>query len=739
LSKPKILIADDVPANIRILWEIIKDDYEVSVTTSGAEAVEIARSESPPDLILLDIMMPEIDGYEVCRILKADENTRSIPIIFITAMTREEDETKGLDLGAVDYITKPFRPAIVKARIRVHLEVKQSRDHLEDIVKARTAELRDLNTRLIKDIAERKRTEDQLRQAKDEELRLLEMTTALSYELNLNRLLKRIMDTTTVLLCADRCTLFLHDEKSNELWSRIAGGLKDNEIRFPAYMGIAGSVFTTGDIINIPDAYADKRFNPEVDKKTGYITRSILCMPVKNKKGKTIGVVQVLNKKGGPFSDTDERRLRAFSAQASIALENATLFEDVLNMKNYNESMLESMSNGIISLDADRNIVKCNASALRILGEKADEFSEDESERIKTVLCKINPWIKESISKVMETEEIDLTMDTNLMLAKGVPVSVNLTVVPLINIQQELIGSLLILEDITREKRLKGTIARYMTKEVADKLMEGGDAVLGGQIQEATVMFSDIRSFTTISEKIGPQETVSLLNEYFTLMVDIIFRYEGILDKYIGDAIMAVFGAPFNTGEEPERAVKTAIDMMAALKEFNKQRKEPINIGIGINTDEVLSGNIGSLKRMDYTVIGDGVNLASRLEGANKFYGTSILVSEKTFKGLKNNYLHREIDLIRVKGKTRPVGIYQILDYHNKNSFPNIKDVLELFQDGLNFYRCRSWEKGIKNFSRILNLNRQDKPSHLYLKRCQYFAEKPPPDDWDSVWDMKSK
>jgi len=739
LSKQKILIVDDVPANIRILWEIIKDDYEVSVTTTGAEAVEIARAESPPDLILLDIMMPEMDGYEVCRVLKADDNTRNIPIIFITAMTKEEDETKGLELGAVDYITKPFRPAIVKARIRVHLEVKYHRDHLEETVKARTTELKEMNIRLMKDIAERKRAEAQLRQARDEELRLLEMTTALSYELNLNRLLTRIMDTTTVLLCADRCTLFLHDEKNNELWSRIAGGLKDKEIRFPSHLGIAGSVFTTGLTINIPDAYSDKRFNPEVDKKTGYRTRSILCMPVKNKKSKTVGVVQVLNRKGGPFSETDERRLKAFSAQASIALENARLFEDVLNMKNYNESMLESMSNGIISLDADRNIVKCNAAAFRILGEEVDELSEELATRIGTVICKNNPWIKESIDKVMETEEIDLTVDTDLILAKGIPVSMNLTVVPLINIQQELIGSLLILEDITREKRLKGTIARYMTKEVADKLMEGGDAVLGGQIQEATIMFSDIRSFTTISEKIGPQETVSLLNEYFTLMVDIIFRYEGILDKYIGDAIMAVFGAPFNTGEDHERAVNTAIDMMKALNEFNRHRKDTINIGIGINTDEVLSGNIGSLKRMDYTVIGDGVNLASRLEGANKLYGTNILVSEKTFRGLKNHYLYREIDLIRVKGKTRPVGIYQIMDYHNENSFPNIKDVLELFQDGLHCYRCRSWKKGIKHFSRILQMNINDKPSNIYLGRCRHFSENPPQDDWDCVWDMKSK
>jgi adenylate cyclase len=175
---------------------------------------------------------------------------------------------------------------------------------------------------------------DEVQKKEEEESQLLEITTAISSELQLQPLLAKIMETTTEILDADRSTLFLYDEKTNELWSQVGQGLEIKEIRFPSHLGIAGTVFTTGETINIPDAYKDSRFNPEIDKKTGYITKTILCMPVKNKKGKTIGVTQVLNKKGGPFTKVDENRLRAFSAQAAIALENARLFDDVLNMKN---------------------------------------------------------------------------------------------------------------------------------------------------------------------------------------------------------------------------------------------------------------------------------------------------------------------------------------------------------------------------------------------------------------------
>lgn len=593
---------------------------------------------------------------------------------------------------------------------------------------------------LQKEISEHKRVQEQLKRAKDEESQLLEMTNALSYELNLGNLLIKIMNTTKMLLSAERCTLFMYDEKTDELWARATEGSETKDLRFPGHLGIAGSVFTTGQTINIPDAYADKRFNQEIDRKTGFRTRSILCMPIKNKEGQIIGVTQVLNKQGRPFTEMDEKRLAAFSAQASVALENAKLFEDVLNMKNYNEGMLESMSNGVISLDAEKNIVKCNAAALRILQEDPDNIIGASA---IDFFSEKNPWVLKSIDKVMKTEMVDLTMDTGLMLSNETGVSVNLTTVPLINVHKECIGSLLVLEDITREKRLKGTMTRYMAKEVVDKLLEHGETILGGMTQEATIMFSDIRGFTTLSEKMTPQETVSMLNEYFSIMVDIIFNYEGVLDKYIGDAIMAVFGAPFSTGKDPDRAVKTAIDMLTALGKFNRKRiaefKDPINIGIGISTNNILSGNIGSLKRMDYTVIGDGVNLASRLEGTNKVYGTHILVSEFTYKKLTERYISREIDLIQVKGRTKPIGIYQILGHDEQKAFPHLSEALELFSKGLTYYRQRDWQQGIDCFGQVLTLNENDTASRLYLDRCQYFAENPPPENWDHVWRFNTK
>ncbi len=581
---------------------------------------------------------------------------------------------------------------------------------------------------------------EQVMRAREEENLLLEVTTALSSELRLLPLLGKIMETTKDLLNADRCTLFMHDEKTGELWSQVAQGLESREIRFPAHLGIAGSVFTSGETINIPDAYADDRFNPDVDKRTGYRTRSILCQPVRNKNGKIIGVTQVLNRQDGPFTETDERRLRAFSSQASIAIENAKLFDEVLTMKNYNESMLESMSNGVFSVDADLCIVKANSAALRILqageadlvGVRAGEFFTGD-----------NGWLVESVEQAMKSLSPVVTMDAEIRVEGGEGVSANVTAAPLLGANGGQMGALVLLEDITREKRIKGTMARYMTREVAEKLLETGEDALGGQAQEATILFSDIRSFTTLSERMGPQATVAMLNDYFSIMVDIIFRYEGILDKYIGDAIMAVFGAPFASGEDPDRAVRAAVDMMRALRRFNTERQgaglEKIDIGIGISTDEVLSGNIGSLKRMDYTVIGDGVNLASRLEGANKMYGSHILVSEMTFGKLTGGYPCREIDLIRVKGKTKPVAVYEILGYHDEESFPGLPDVLEVYTEALGCYRCGDWAKGAGLFGEALRINPSDKACRLYKDRCDFFMSNPPGDGWDGVCVMETK
>ena len=200
-----------------------------------------------------------------------------------------------------------------------------------------------------------------------QEMEFIDVVSEVTADIKLGSLLQKVMGEATRLLNAERSTLFLNDEKTNELWSEVGQGLESVQIRLPNHLGIAGAVFTSGKAINIPYAYADLRFNPAFDKKTGFFTRSILCVPIVNKHGKMIGVTQVLNRRGGPFTSEDESRLRAFTAQISIALENAKLFADVQAMKNYNESMLESMSNAVITLDEAEKIATCNAAGLRIL------------------------------------------------------------------------------------------------------------------------------------------------------------------------------------------------------------------------------------------------------------------------------------------------------------------------------------------------------------------------------------
>lgn len=572
-----------------------------------------------------------------------------------------------------------------------------------------------------------------------QEMEFIDVVSEVTADIKLGSLLQRVMGEATRLLNAERSTLFLNDEKTAELWSEVGQGLESVQIRLPNHLGIAGAVFTSGKAINIPYAYADLRFNPAFDKKTGFFTRSILCVPIVNKNGKVIGVTQVLNKRGGPFTSEDESRLRAFTAQISIALENAKLFADVQAMKNYNEAMLESMSNGVITLDDNERIATCNAAGLRlfrlhpsqVLGKPAAEF-----------FAGANAWLLDKLKRVAETQNAEQLMDAELAVDSD-RLSVNATLQPLLSAEGRRIGSLLLLENISNEKRLKTTMLRYMDPGIADQMLAAGAEALGGRSVNATVLFSDIRSFTTITEQLGAQGTVALLNEYFTLMVDCIQREEGMLDKFIGDAIMAAFGIPVGHDDDADRAVRAAVAMLRELGHWNQQRsgegKLPVDIGIGLNTDNVVTGNIGSKKRMDYTIIGDGVNLAARLESACKQYGAHILVSEFTYRQLRGTYYSRELDLVVVKGKTQPVAIHEILDYHSEESYPNLTDALRHFKAGLAKYRKQEWAAATAEFRDVLALNPHDKAAALYVERCEHFAIHPPGADWDGVWVMESK
>ena len=573
-----------------------------------------------------------------------------------------------------------------------------------------------------------------------EEAMLLEVISSIVSEIRLGPLLEKILSAATQLLDSERGALFLHDPKRNELYSHSAGGIDSTEIRFPSNAGIAGECFTSGAVINILDAYQDARFNPEIDRRTGYRTSSILCMPILAKGTRPIGVMEILNRKAGPFSAADERRLHAFCAEAAVSIQNAQLFEEINAERNYNESILRSMSNGVLTLDADGVLRKVNDAAVRIL-------RRDEADLVGRSLAELfvgrNAWVAGSLEKVRSAGKTDISVDTDLYVEDAKTVSVDLTTVPLVSMSDEPIGYMLMMEDITREKRMRSTLSRYMSKTVMDQLLESGDAVLGGINREVSVLFSDIRGFTSISERLGAQETVALLNEYFTDMVDIVFAHRGVLDKYMGDMIMAVFGSVLQDTNDAENAVKVGSNMMAGLRVLNERLeargREGIRIGVGISTGDVVAGNIGSPKRLEYTVIGNRVNIAHRLEDANKYYGTSVLICNNTFQRIKGQAEVREIDLIRVRGMEEPVAIYEVIGHHTEESFPHREAAIGAFNEGLSRYRRRDWTSAARCFRDALAANPQDGPSRIYLGRCEIFHDAPPARDWDGVWSVQSK
>jgi len=292
------------------------------------------------------------------------------------------------------------------------------------------------------------------------------------------------------------------------------------------------------------------------------------------------------------------------------------------------------------------------------------------------------------------------------------------------------------------KKKVRGAFQYYLTASVVNEILKDPSKLkLGGDKKNLSVMFSDIRGFTSISEKLTPEELVHLLNEYLTAMTDVVFKYDGLLDKYIGDAIMAVFGAPLDQPDHALRACRTGIEMMSELRRLREkwaaEGRPDVNIGVGINTGDMVVGNMGSQMRFDYTVIGDSVNLASRLEGTNKEYGTNIIISEFTYEAVKDEIFCRELDAVRVKGKKYPVRIFELLG--DKKDSAQWQEFVGRFETGLAKYRTGLWDEAIAAFRGVLDVKPGDYPAQLYIDRCEALKEQPPVGEWDGVFTMTKK
>jgi adenylate cyclase len=505
---------------------------------------------------------------------------------------------------------------------------------------------------------------EQIEQRRKTSELLLDVMKSFSSELEVDGLLRKIMERTSAVLQAERSTLFLVDGKTREIWSKVAQGGDMVEIRVPIGRGIAGAVAATGETINIPDAYADPRFNQEVDRRTGYRTRTVLCAPVHDAQGAIVGVAQVLNKAGGPFTADDEELLAALSAQAFIALDNARLFESVVTMKNYNDSILACMATGVMTLDRDGLVTSVNPAFRRIFG--APDRAAGCSVR-ELLDVKLNEPFVVGLDACARAGLPHQDYELKYALGPDESVNVNVSVVPLLDSKRQPLGVVVVAEDITQEQRLMSTLCRYVTREIAEEVMkQKGRLRLGGTRQPVSILFADIRNFTAISERHEPETIVEFLNDYFAVMVQEIFAEHGTLDKFMGDGIMAVFGAPISRPDDPVRAVRAALGMRRSLRGFNERQRArggvEIEIGIGISHGESISGNVGSEQRMEYTVIGDSVNLAARLEGLTKNHPYKILINDRIYEQVKDRFECVLLGEERVKGKAQPVQVYGIPD-----------------------------------------------------------------------------
>jgi adenylate cyclase len=291
------------------------------------------------------------------------------------------------------------------------------------------------------------------------------------------------------------------------------------------------------------------------------------------------------------------------------------------------------------------------------------------------------------------------------------------------------------------KRKVRGAFQQYVSPEVIRRLLSDPERVKPRKT-DVSVLFSDIRGFTTISEALDAQTLAGLLNGYLTEMTRIIFRHQGTLDKYIGDAVMAIWGAPFDEPNHAERCCLSAVSMLARLGELQVQWRAQgspvLEIGIGINTGIASVGNMGSSLRYGYTAMGDAVNLAARLEGLNKEYGTQILISEFTRRALRDDqFIFRELDFIRVKGKLQPVTIYEILGPRAKET--SGEELVALFSIAREAYKHRDWRTARSAWAAILERWTDDGPSRVFLARCEEYITEEPPVEWDGVYAMKHK
>ena len=492
--------------------------------------------------------------------------------------------------------------------------------------------------------------------------------------LDLSHVLNLTMDLIIQVTGAERGFLMLIDEATGELTFRVARNMDRETIAgssFEISRSVVNKVAREGEPILTTNAQADPRFSAQASV-VSYSLRSILCVPLRVK-GKIIGVIYADNRiKTGLFSEADRRLLAAIADQSAVAIENARLFENVkrnldqiTNMKNLMDNIFASIASGVITTDTRDQITLFNRAAESILGVPADRSI---GHTYHQALASLNhtpvPQLVEDVKR-RRKPYIGYEVDVELPERGTVNLSMNLST--LRDTQDATLGVAIVMDDLTEKKRFereRAMIKRYLPAQLVDNLPDDlSELKLSGERRQITILFADIRSFSSYSQRSDPEKVVQVINQYFALALAAVDRHEGIIDKYLGDAVMVHFNTPLRpVSAHAWRAVLAAWDFKQSIEAYLQRvpNEDRLSVGIGINTGEPVVGNVGAENRMEYTAIGDAVNLAKRLQESAK--GGQILLSHSTYELVKDQVEAHALDPIQIKGRQAMEQVYELLD-----------------------------------------------------------------------------
>jgi len=412
----------------------------------------------------------------------------------------------------------------------------------------------------------------------------------------------------------------------------------------------------------------------------------------------------------------------------------------LINLDLYNKAILSTLPVALFATNEDGKIQTVNSAAEEILSINAEKVKG----KLLLSLFQSSNDIIEKTEQTIKTGKSFHLSSKKLTLNSGKEIVGNFSLQPIIDEEKIIRGVLLTIEDLTYVHFLQDAFKHYVPPSVSEMISKDPKNLkLGGEEKELTVLFSDLIGFSAISEKYSPGEMVTILSDYFDEMTDQVFLCEGTLSEYVGDELLAIFGAPVDQPDNASRACRSALAMDKRLKEMRKewaeQGRPALKARIGLNTGRMLVGNLGSRHRFSYGVVGDNVNLGSRLEGLCGIYGVNILVSETTANQASKSFILREIDQVRVKGRVQPVKIFELISEKNDSLPPGRQDSLSFYEKGRIAYQDKNWNTAIEKFLKALDAWPDDNPAKIMIERCEEYQKYPPSADWDGVFKHQVK